>query len=135
MPDFLRRVRSLALPLLAGAIVAVSIPALAHAYLASTSCSSYSSGQPCYVADGWHGIDRVKTTVFISRPELCAKARTEANNIRSTTNGSCNYNAARRLTYLTSTEPLSGGYGYFGGGGAQNINVKQCSPSDASFCD
>ena len=105
----------------------------ANAYFAYAQCNNYTSAQTCWVGDGYHGLIRVTEIVFQQRFNICAKAQTAAGNLR--TGSGCNVNTDYRSSLLSSTDPISAGYGYWAGTGAAEYDlVKQCSPTDESLC-
>lgn len=97
-------------------------------------CTNYSSAQQCFrtpiTERGWV---EVVASIPATRFELCAKAKTEDDNIRS--GSSCARNEFFHFSCLVGAEPASLAYVYWAGtGGPLNIRGEAGSPSGTVFC-
>jgi len=126
---------ALVVAVLCGVLATLSLKAeRADAYYGWNNCKSWSA-QKCYVGNGYHGIIKVHSGVWFMTPyEMCAKAATAAGNIR--TGSGCNYNTGSRTSLWSDPSPLSGAYGYWGGGasGGYSTYIQECSPGDGINC-
>jgi hypothetical protein len=114
-----RRKRQHMLLTLGVAVVAITaLPtARADAIYREWSCDGRGSGVPCgyYVAPQYYPWLYVGNRTDRVAGEVCAKAKTAADNVRS--GSGCDYNVNSRASYMSSAYPESFAYIYWAGPG------------------
>lgn len=115
------------------AIAAVALAMAAQSALAYThtwTCNYASSAYTCYdyVGQTYNPWESVVAVIAYSRSEICAKAKTAAQNIR--TGSGCNYNTTARTSNIAGGYPESVGYVYWAGSGSTISITGRASTSD-----